>query len=40
MIDVRFDVSDFFGEWTWILDVQGHNLDEGVELLLMKIPNT
>ena len=34
------DASEFFGEGTWMLDVQAHTLNEGGQLLLMKIPNT
>ena len=34
------DVSEFFGDGAWILDVQTHTLGEGGQLLLMKILNT
>ncbi len=34
------DATEFFGEGAWILDVQVHTLNEGGQLLLMKIPNT
>ncbi len=34
------DASEFFGEGTWILDVQAHSINDGGQLLLMKIPTT
>jgi hypothetical protein len=34
------DASEFFGEGTWILDVQAHSIDEGGQVLFMNIPNS
>ena len=34
------NVSKYFGEGSWLVDVQAHTLKEGGQLLLMKIPNS
>lgn len=31
-----FDVSDFFGEGSWLMTVQAHSLQEGGQLLLLN----
>jgi hypothetical protein len=32
-----FDVSDFFGEGSWLMTVQAHSLQEGGQLLLLNM---
>lgn len=34
------DASEYFGQGTWILDVQAHSINEGGQLLFMNIPNS
>ncbi len=34
------DVSEYFGDGAWLVDVQAHTLDEGGQLLLLKIPGS
>lgn len=34
------DVSKYFGEGSWLVNVQAHTLKEGGQLLLMKIPGS
>jgi hypothetical protein len=34
------DVSMYYGEGSWLVDVQAHTLKEGGQLLLMKIPDS
>jgi len=34
------DVSKYYGEGSWLVDVQAHTLKEGGQLLLMKIPES
>lgn len=34
------DVSKYFGEGTWILDVQAHSINEGGQVLFMNIPDS
>lgn len=34
------DASKYFGEGTWILDVQAHSINEGGQVLFMNIPNS
>jgi hypothetical protein len=34
------DVSKYYGEGSWLVDVQAHTLKEGGQLLLMKIPGS
>jgi hypothetical protein len=31
------DVSDFFGEGSWLMTVQAHSLQEGEQLLLLNM---
>ena len=33
-------VSKYFGEGAWLVDVQAHTIDEGGQLLLMRIPGS
>jgi hypothetical protein len=34
------DVSEYFGEGAWLVDVQAHTIDEGGQLLLLRIPGS
>lgn len=34
------DASNYYGEGSWLVDVQAHSLKEGGQLLLMKIPDS
>ena len=34
------DVSKYFGDGAWLVDVQAHTIDEGGQLLLLKIPGS
>src|SRR5918992_738865 len=34
------DASKYYGEGSWLVDVQAHSLKEGGQLLLMKIPDS
>ena len=34
------DVSKYFGEGAWLVDVQAHTIDEGGQLFLMRIPGS
>jgi hypothetical protein len=34
------DASRYFGEGSWLTDVQAHTLKEGGQLLLLKIPTS
>lgn len=34
------DASESFGEGSWLLDIQAHSIQEGGQLLLMKIPGS
>ena len=34
------DVSKYFGDGTWLVDVQAHTIDEGDQLLLLTIPGS
>jgi hypothetical protein len=34
------DVSKYYGEGSWLVDVQAHTLKEGGQLLLMEISNS
>lgn len=34
------DVSEYFGDGAWLVNIQGHTIDEGGQLLLLKIPGS
>ena len=34
------DVSKYFGDGSWLVDVQAHTIDEGGQLLLLRIPGS
>ncbi|MDN5847636.1 MAG: PhoX family protein [Candidatus Nitrosocosmicus sp.] len=34
------DISRYFGDGAWLVDVQAHTIDEGGQLLLLKIPES
>jgi hypothetical protein len=34
------DASKYFGDGSWLVDVQAHTIDEGGQLLLLKIPGS
>jgi hypothetical protein len=34
------DASKYFGDGTWLINVQAHTIGEGGQLLLMKIPES
>jgi hypothetical protein len=34
------DVSTYFGEGAWLVDVQAHTIGEGGQLLLLRIPGS
>jgi hypothetical protein len=34
------DVSRYFGDGSWLVDVQAHTIDEGGQLLLLRIPGS
>lgn len=34
------DVSRYFGDGSWLVDVQAHTVDEGGQLLLLRIPGS
>ena len=34
------DISKYFGDGSWLVDVQAHTIDEGGQLLLLRIPGS